>query len=98
MMPNTWLWGILASLLLVMLAAVLKTVAAVHAKKLADDECTRLRQQLDAQREEQHKVTLSMQQDHAAEVQQLTQRISELEKRLKLYTSKPINYPPLNIV
>lgn len=46
-MPENWLWGLVASFLLLAIGTSLKAIDAVHAKKLSDDEVSRLRAKLD---------------------------------------------------
>lgn len=47
-MPENWLWGLVASFLLLAIGTSIKAIEAIHAKKLSDDEVSRLRAKLDA--------------------------------------------------
>lgn len=57
-MNDPWYWWLLGSLLLLALGTSLSAVKSDHAKKLSDDECTRLRGQIDALNDQQDKKPL----------------------------------------
>lgn len=46
-MTDAWFWGLLASLGLLAIGTSLQMGVALHGKKLSDDECSRLKSQLD---------------------------------------------------
>lgn len=47
-MTEAWLWGLVASLIVLALGTTLAASRSTHGKKLAEDEASRLRAQLDA--------------------------------------------------
>ena len=47
-MPETTMWGLVVSFLLLAIAATLKSAEAAHSLKLANEEITRLRKQIEA--------------------------------------------------
>jgi hypothetical protein len=47
-MPDIVLWPLFIAFAAITISATIKAVEALHGKKLSDDECTRLRVQLDA--------------------------------------------------
>ena len=60
-MTDLWIWGVMASLLVLALGTSLKAVEAIHAKKLAEDECARLRVQLDALNQKKNEESVDYQ-------------------------------------
>ena len=54
-MTDAWFWGLLASLILLAIGTSLNAINAAHAKKLSEDECTRLRMRLDVLNDQENK-------------------------------------------
>lgn len=87
----------LASLVLVALGAVLRAVEFRRELKLADQELSRLREELDSLKQQHDEAISSMQQSHAAETEERQQRIAALEKKRHADFHRPINYPDLKV-
>lgn len=66
-MTETWFWGLLAGLILLAVALSLKTIEALHAKKLAEDELASLRKLTDGFSEQKSKAAQAVNKSNANE-------------------------------
>ena len=60
-MPDVVFWPLFVTFAAIAIGATIKAVEAVHAKKLSDDECSRLRAQLDALNKPKNEKALDVQ-------------------------------------
>ena len=90
-------WALAGSLGLAALAATLKAVEYRHGLKLANDVASSLRKELDTLQQKHNESILYSQQLHSTEIEELTNRISDLEKQINLLNAKPLKYPDLGI-
>lgn len=58
-MPETTMWGLIVSFLLLAIGTTLKAAEASHSLKLANEEVARLRKQIEATQEEAKKLSLN---------------------------------------
>lgn len=84
-MTDAWIWGLMASLVLLALGTSLSAVKALHGKKLADDECTRLRVQLDVLNDPKNKETIDHQPVEAPAEDQKNNPNADIETDLDVF-------------
>lgn len=84
-MTDVWLWGLLGSLLLLALGTSLSAVNSAHAKKLSDDECARLRGQLDVLNDSKDKATLDHQPVKAPAEERKNERSANVDTELDVF-------------
>jgi len=92
-MTDLWLWGLMASLILLAVGTTLKSAHDAFLLKQSDKEVARLRSEIESLNKSHDETISSIQQCNSAENQKLNNRISELEKQIEFHHRKPIKYP-----
>lgn len=96
-MEMTHVWALAVILFGVALAATLKAVEYRRELKMADEELSRLRQEMDALKQQHDQAISDAQTAYAAEIEELTAKLAELERQRKIQFAKPIKYPDLKL-
>ena len=92
-MNDIWLWGLIASLILLAIGTSLKSAHDLFLLKQSDKEITRLLTEIDALNKV-HSVSIStIQQTNSGEITKLNEKIAHLEKTIEFHSKKPIVYP-----
>ena len=96
-MTELWIWGLIASLILLAVGLALKSAQDFLSFNQKEKEVIYLTSEINALKKHHHETITSIEQSNAAEKTKLTNRISALEQQLKLLNAKPIQYPDLGI-
>ena len=92
-MTAPWMWGLIASLILLATSTTLKSAHDAFLLKQSDKEVARLRSEIESLQKTHNEANSSIQKSHSAEEEKLRNRITELEKQIALQRKKPLQYP-----
>lgn len=92
-MTDLWIWGLLASLIVLAIGTTLKSAYDAFLLKNSDKEITRLLSEIESLKTLHKEAVSGIEQSNAAAVAKLTERVKELEQQLSLINLKPIKYP-----
>ena len=92
-MTDLWIWGLIASLILLATATTLKSAHDAFLLKQSDKEVARLRSEVESLQKTHNEAISSIQNSHSAEAEKLRNRIAELENQIALQRKKPLQYP-----
>jgi len=82
-MTELWIWGLIASLILLAIGASLKSAHDAFLLKQSDKEVTRLLSEIEALKKLHNETISGVLKSHAAETEKLTNRIQHLESLSK---------------
>ncbi|MFZ3174542.1 MAG: hypothetical protein WA146_06560 [Thiobacillus sp.] len=92
-MTDLWMWGLIASLILLAIGTTLKSAHDAFLLKQSDKEVARLRSEIESLNKTHHETISGIQQSNSAENEKLVNRVTELERQLDHQRKKPIQYP-----
>lgn len=92
-MTDGWIWGLMASLVVLAIGTTLKSAYDAFLLKQSDKEVTRLNSEIETLNKLHNKAISDIEQSHSTEVAKLSDRINKLEHRITLKNLKPISYP-----
>jgi peptidoglycan hydrolase CwlO-like protein len=92
-MSEPWLYGLLASLILLAIGTSLKSAHDAFMLKQSDKEVARLESEIDTLNKTHNETISTIQQSNSAEITKLNEKISQLEKTIEFHSKKPIVYP-----
>lgn len=92
-MTELWMWGLIASLILLAIGTTLKSAHDAFLLKQSDKEVARLRSEIESLNKSHDESISCIQQSNSAENEKLVNRITELDKQIAFQGKKPIKYP-----
>ena len=81
-MTQEVMWSLLIAFAAIAIGAVLKMVEALHGKKLSDDECSRLRAQLDILNNPKNKESIDVQSLNPSEAKEPQEPLDETREKI----------------
>jgi hypothetical protein len=97
-MTDMWVWGLIASLILLAIGISLRAAHDAFLLKKTDGENTRLLTEIESLKKQHKESIFSIEQSNVAEKERLIEQIANLENKLKGQNSKPIKYPPSGVI
>ena len=97
-MTDLWIWGIIASLVLLAIGTSIKSAQDAFTLKRANEEIARLDSKISSLDKIHQETIAGIQQCNSTEKEKLTNRIVELEKQIAFHNQKPLVYPKNGIV
>lgn len=92
-MTELWMWGLIASLILLATGTTIKSAHDTFLLKQSDKEVARLRSEIESLNKSHDETISGIQQSNSAENEKLINRITELDKQIAFQRKKPIQYP-----
>lgn len=91
-MTETWMWGLITSLIIVAIGAILKSAHDAFLLKQTDKEVAALLSEIESLKKAHDEAISRIQESKVAEVTKLTERVVVLEEALKSKHRRSLDY------